>query len=65
MAMRDSVTVSMSAEMIGTGSRRLSDREVAVSAFFGKMSEYRVASDTSSNVSAVGKLARKKASAGR
>jgi hypothetical protein len=65
MAMLDSVTVSISDEMIGMWRRSESERLVAVSASLGRISECRVASETSSKVSAVGKLARKKASAGK
>ncbi len=39
MAIRDSVTVSMSDEMMGIWSRRESDRPVDVSASFGRISE--------------------------
>jgi len=39
MAMRDSVTVSMSDEMIGIGSLSVSESAVDVSASFGKISE--------------------------
>lgn len=39
MAMRDSVTVSISEEMIGMWSRRESERVVAVSAARGRISE--------------------------
>ena len=65
MAMRDSVTVSMSDEMMGICSRRLSDSAVLRSVSFGKISECSVARETSSNVRALGKLAAKKRSAGR
>ena len=65
IAMRDSVTVSMSDEITGICSRSPSLIAVEVSASFGRISEYNVASETSSNVSAVGRLARKKAAAGR
>ena len=39
IAMRDSVTVSMSDEMIGIGSRNDSEMAVVVSASFGRISE--------------------------
>jgi len=65
MAMRDSVTVSMSEEITGMERRRLSDRRVDVSASLGRICEYNVASETSSKVRAVGALARKNESAGR
>jgi hypothetical protein len=54
MAMRDSVTVSMSDEMIGICSRRLSESEVASVGVLGQDLRVEVASETSSNVSAVG-----------
>jgi hypothetical protein len=65
MAMRASVTVSMSEEMMGIWSRRPSARVVARSVSFGRISEWSVASETSSKVSAFGRLAAKKRSAGR
>jgi len=65
IAILASVTVSMSDEMIGIGSRNESERAVDGSASLGRMSEKRVASETSSNVSEVGRLARKKSSAPR
>jgi len=65
MAIRISVTVSMSDEMIGICRLSESEIEVDVSASLGRISEYSVASVTSSNVSAVGMLARKNSSAGR
>jgi hypothetical protein len=65
MAMRDSVTVSMSDEMMGICRRSPSAREVARSVSLGRISEWSVASETSSKVSAFGRLAAKKRSAGR
>ena len=65
IAIRDSVTVSMSEEMIGIGRRTAADSEVEVSASLGRISEKRVAKVTSSNVRAVGDWPRKKASAFR
>ncbi|MNC97820.1 hypothetical protein D3C83_156050 [compost metagenome] len=48
MAMRDSVTVSMSLDRIGTCRRSPSDRLVDRSASLGRISEKLVASETSS-----------------
>jgi hypothetical protein len=65
MAIRDSVTVSISDEITGMCNFRLSEIDVDGSASRGRISEYSVAKDTSSKVSAVGALALKKAEAGR
>ena len=62
MAIRASVTVSMSAEMIGMFSCNPGVRVVWSCVSRGRMSEYRVASVTSSKVRPVPRWLRKKAS---
>lgn len=48
MAMEDSVTVSMSAEMSGMDRQRVSERWVSRLVCLGRISEYWVARETSS-----------------
>ena len=65
IAISDSVTVSISDEMIGMLNRIDSARVVFRSVFAGVTSEKRVASDRSSKVRPVGFASSKNSSAGR
>jgi hypothetical protein len=63
IAMRDSVTVSMSEDRMGICRRSDSESSVARSVSRGRISEYSVASETSSYVSAIGSIPPKNSSA--